>query len=57
MVDGNTTDQTQLELDFPSPDDFESYDEVESDDGQAELPTDNFDESSADFENERCGCA
>ena len=37
----------QLELDFPNPDDFPSYDEVDSVEGQAELPEDNFDEASA----------
>ena len=32
---------------YANTDDFESYDEVESEDGQAELPDDNFNEKSA----------
>ena len=32
---------------FPSPEEFESYDEVDSEDGQAELADDTFDEASA----------
>jgi hypothetical protein len=48
-----------LVLTFPDPDDFPSYDDVESDEGQAELPDDSFDEAAAveDEENdEGCGC-
>lgn len=33
----------QLDLGFPEPDDFPSYDEVDSEQGQAELPADSFD--------------
>lgn len=44
----------QLELDFPSPDNFPSFDEVDSDEGQAQLPTDSFDEAAVN-ENEG-GC-
>lgn len=48
----------QLAFEFPNPDDFPSYDEVDSEDGQAELPEDSFDESSVnDSEDaEACGC-
>jgi hypothetical protein len=46
----------QLELSFPDPDEFPSYDEVDSDDGESELPGDSFDEAVADFDREGCGC-
>lgn len=60
MTDENSpTDPSgngQLELNFPSTDEFPSYDEVESDDGQAQLPDDSFDGTQVDFEDEGCGC-
>lgn len=33
----------QLDLSFPDPEDFPSYDEVDSTQGQAELPHDSYD--------------
>jgi hypothetical protein len=42
MADNND----QLELDFPSTDDFESFDEADSEEVEAEMPSDSFDESS-----------
>lgn len=39
---------------FPSPDEFDSYDEVDSEDGQTELPDDDFDEAAV-TENEDGG--
>lgn len=53
MADNNE----QFELEFPDPDDFESYDEVESDEGQAELPEDSFDEAAASDNEEGCACS
>jgi hypothetical protein len=41
---------------FPNPDDFDSYDEVESEDGQAELPEDNYEESVSNAIGEGCEC-
>ena len=49
-------DNEQLELGFPDPDDFESYDEVDSTDGQAELPDDSFDEAVAQDNESNEGC-
>jgi len=46
MADEKQTESTQLELSFPNPDDFPSYDEVDSEQGQAELPDNSYDESS-----------
>jgi len=57
MAPENPKKNDQLELTFPDPDDFPSYDEVESEDGQAELPEDSFDEVSADdneYDEEGC---
>lgn len=48
--------EEQIELDFPSVDEFKSYDEVDSDEGQAELPADSFDENGV-VDEEGCGCA
>jgi hypothetical protein len=42
---------------FPSPDEFESYDEVESENGQAELPDDSFDETAAHEDEDGCECS
>lgn len=39
---------------FPNPEDFESYDEVDSEDGQAELSADSFSEILAT--EDECGC-
>lgn len=51
----------QLTLEFPSPDDFPSYDDTDSDEGQAELADDSFDEAAAtddEVDNEQgCGCS
>lgn len=47
----------QEELQFPDPEEFPSYDEVDSEEGQAELPEDSFDASQAGNENdEEVGC-
>lgn len=49
----------QLELSFPDPSEFPSYDDVESDEGQAELPDDGFDEAAAtedELDDAACGC-
>lgn len=46
----------QLELDFPDPDEFPSYDDVESDDGESELPADSFDEDAASDDECEEGC-
>lgn len=44
----------QLELSFPDPEEFRSYDEVDSEVGQAELPGDSFDENAASEGEEGC---
>ena len=44
----------QLEFSFPDPEEFPSYDEVNSEDGQAELPADSFMEMTADLDAEGC---
>lgn len=41
---------------FPDPEEFDSYDEVESEDGQAELSDDSFDEGSAREDEDGCEC-
>ena len=47
----------ETEGSFPDPEEFPSYDEVESEDGEAELPADSFDEASAsEDEHEQEGC-
>lgn len=46
----------QLALDFPDPDEFPSYDDVDSDEAEAELPADSADESSATQDEVGCGC-
>lgn len=46
----------QLELDFPSPDEFESYDEVDSVEGQAELSDDSFDSAAVSDDEVEGGC-
>lgn len=46
----------QLEFEFPNPDDFPSYDEVDSKEGEDELPDDSFEFNTADFTTEGCGC-
>lgn len=53
MTDENQNQQ--LELDFPDPDDFPSYDETDPADGQAELPDDSFEAAAVSVE-EGCGC-
>jgi hypothetical protein len=49
----------QLELAFPNPDDFPSYDEVDSEIGENELPADSYDENAAteDEDNDPGCCA
>lgn len=44
----------QLELSFPDPNEFPSYDEVNSEVGQAELPDDSFNESAVSEGEEGC---
>jgi hypothetical protein len=51
-----TDENKDYKPDFPDPEDFESYDEVDSEDGQAELPEDSFDESAATDEEHESGC-
>lgn len=49
----------QLEFGFPDPEGFPSYDEVDSEIGENELPADSFDENAAtdDEDNDPgCGC-
>ena len=47
----------QLELNFPDPNEFPSYDEVDSEIGENELSADSFDENKAtDDEPEDVGC-
>lgn len=46
----------QLEFDFPSTDDFPSYDDVDSETAETELPDDSFELNTADFKTEGCGC-
>jgi len=48
MADGNE----QLSLEFPDPDDFESFDDVDSE--TVELPEDSFELNTADFDTEGC---
>lgn len=58
-VNGDENVEDQAELHFPDPDEFPNHDDVESEDGQAELPMDSFDESKASNEeanDEGCGC-
>jgi hypothetical protein len=52
MTDENPN---QLALDFPDPDDFPSYDDVDSEEGQTELPADSFEQAGVSVE-EGCGC-
>jgi hypothetical protein len=47
---------TPEQLEFPDPEEFVSYDEVDSENGQAELPVDSFEFNTADFDTEGCGC-
>lgn len=46
----------QLELGFTDPSEFPSYDDVDSDEGENELPADSFELNTADFDTEGCGC-
>lgn len=51
----DTVEETNVpaaDLGYPDPETFPSYDEVDSDEGQAELPADSFDEADADFSTE-----
>lgn len=43
------------EPNFPDPDEFPLYDEVDSEMGEAELPKDSFEFNTADFHTEACG--
>jgi hypothetical protein len=52
MTDENPN---QLELDFPDPDDFPSYDDVDPAEGQSELDADSFEAAGVSIE-EGCGC-
>lgn len=48
-------DQIDLDLDdttYENTDDFESFDDVDSDAAQADLPDDSFDAAAADFTSE-----
>lgn len=46
-------EKTPEDRGFPNPEEFDSYDKVESEDGQAELPEDSFEEpTSTEDENE-----
>ena len=56
MVASTTINTDQLELSFPDPSEFPSYDEVDSDDGQAEVPDDSYDETSANNNDLGEGC-
>lgn len=59
MADENqppTTDEQVDDKNFPDPENFPSYDEVESEVGQSFLPPDGFDESAAKFDEEEGGC-
>lgn len=42
----------QIELQFPDPEQFTSYDEVDSEIGENELAADSFDENEANFDDE-----
>lgn len=42
----------QLELNFPDTDAFPSYDGVDSEQGEAEMRSDSFDETAAKFDDE-----
>jgi hypothetical protein len=44
----------ETEVSFPDPEEFPSYDEVDSEDGEAELPEDSFDEASVSDDEEGC---
>ena len=46
----------QLQLEFPDPDQFPSYDDVWSEDGESELPQDSFDATNVNYDDEGCGC-
>jgi len=48
--------EPQVDLEFPDPEEFPSYDDVDSEDGEAELPQDSFDASSASNDEQGCGC-
>ena len=50
------TQDDQLEFDFPSTDDFESFDDADSVAVEDELPNDSFQVATADFNTEGCGC-
>lgn len=51
-----TQNDDQLEFDFPNPDDFENFDEADSQEVEAGLPKDSFELNTADFNTEGCGC-
>ena len=54
MADESKSDSIeQLSFYFPSTDDFDNYDEVDAENGQAELPEDNYDSKVAS-EDEGC---
>ncbi len=45
-----------LDLGFVDPSEFPSYDDVDSEDGQAELPADSFDTAVANDDEHEEGC-
>jgi hypothetical protein len=47
-------ENVQLELGFPDPDEFPSFDDVDPDEAQSQVPSDDFDQASV-TENES-GC-
>jgi hypothetical protein len=51
----STEPDVEDDLGFVDPKDFPSYDEVESDEGQGELPDDSYDESAATDDEDGCG--
>lgn len=49
-------ENNQLELNFPAPDEFPSFDEVPDDEAQAQVPDDSFDEAAVSDEECEGGC-
>ena len=46
----------EIDLGFPDPNEFDSYDDVNSEDGQSELPEDSYDGSALTDDEPEEGC-
>jgi hypothetical protein len=53
MADEDPSPDDNQDID---PDNFENFDDVDSDVAQSDIPDDSFDAADADFDTEGCGC-